>query len=202
MNIDNAISNKELLEACYGADTAAITLFYERFRDLVYSAIHGWMNKYAHGEDREEGVDEVFQQTFLELMDNGFAKLKQAHDQNKPAALIFLIAYQCAGRHFKKKWKTEKRRIELGDPEPAGGEGIIGGLDREAINKLIGEFLDTLNPKEQKVFELRFGGGLEYEIIAGRTGLTTNNVGVMISRMKEKFKAFIKEECPDILNLL
>lgn len=200
MTVDKIMSNKDLLEACYRGDEAAISLFYDRYKDLVYSAIHRWMDRYAKNENREEHIAELFQQAFLELIDNGFAKLKQARDQDKPAALIFLIAQQCAGRYFKARWKEGRRRAKEVEWPAAGGG--LSRHDRELINTFISSFLNTLGETELQVFDLRFGDGLKYEDISERTGLTTDNVGVMISRIKERFRDSVREKCPSIERLL
>ena len=202
MPLDKMTSNKDLLEACYRGDAVAIELFYNRFKDLVYSAINKWMAKYAREEDRVEGVKEVFQQAFLELIDNGFAKLRQTRDQDKPSALIFLIAQQCAGRYFTRRWKSRKRRGEIGDPAQEEGEETVEGLSPEEITALITEFLAAINDTERKLFELKFRDGLKYTAIAKRLGITTGNVGIMISRIRDKFRAFFKEKYPSSEDIL
>lgn len=199
MVIDNTIQDKDLLEACFQGNADAIAIFYERFKDLIYNAIHSWINKYAKDEDRVEDVKDIFQQAILELMDDGFKKLKQLRDPNKPTAIIFLISYQCAGRYFKAKWKEKKIRVDGPTVNwPSGEEGPIDG----EVYAIVDSFLDTLNDMERTVFELRFKKEKKYEHIAFETGLSIDNIGVMISRIKDKFKVFVKDNYPDVKDLL
>jgi len=194
-------STRELLDACYRGMPEATSIFYSRYKDLVYSAIHRWIAKYAGGHYNEDDISEIFQQSFLILMDKGFAKVKEARDQDNPEPFIFLIAYQSAGRYFKAKWKEEKRRATEEGPAHLV-EYIRKHIPSEDISELIGGFLTGLNETEQKIFELRFGDELGYAVIADMTNLTTTNVGVMIKRIRQKFATFVEKKYPDIVDSL
>ena len=85
--IDQVSSDKELLEACCSGDINAINIFYERYKNLIYNAIHVWINKYAKEIDRIEDVKEIFQETILDIMKNSFARIKQARDPNHISGL-------------------------------------------------------------------------------------------------------------------
>jgi len=193
-------STRELLDACYRGVPVGAAAFYSRYKDLVYSAIYRWSAKYDEGHCHNDDVSEIFQQSFLILMDKGFAKVKEARDQDNPEPFIFLIAHQCAGRYFKKKWKEEKRRATEEDSHLV--EYIRKHIPSEEIDRLIGDFLVGLNETEQKVFELRFGEECGYADIAGLTNLTVTNVGVVIGRIRQKFVAFVEKEHPDIIDSL
>ncbi len=56
--IDQVSPDKELLETCRSGDTNAINIFYERYKNFIYNAIHAWINKYAKEIDRTEDVRE------------------------------------------------------------------------------------------------------------------------------------------------
>ena len=188
------ISGKEVLEACFQGDKRAITTFYEKYKDLIYSAIHKWINKYAAATDREEDVKEVFNEAIISIMHDNFAKLKNAWDLNNVSGLVFLIAYQTTGRYFEKKWKDRKRRSEdtISDLPGEGNNPIDKLIAQEKI-RLVDEFLTALGPLEQKVIELRYGDGFKYRKIATRLELSTVHVGVIINRVKEKLAAFVRE---------
>lgn len=192
--INTNISNKKLLEGCSRDEKEAVSVFYGRYKDLIYSAIHKWINKYAAETNRQEYVEEIFNQAFLEIMEDNFAKLKQARDKNRLSGLVFLIAYQCTGRYFKKKWIYDRRK---GDSPPIfppikddPGKGL---MDKELI-KLIDEFISNSDSIEQAVLRLRFEEGLKYHQIAARLELTTVHVGVIVNRTKEKLRIFLKDK--------
>ena len=174
-------SDKELLEACFRGDRDAITTFYEKYKDLIYSAIHRWINKYAAATDREEDVKEVFNQAIIDIMRENFAKLKKARDLNNVSGLVFVIAYQTTGRYFEKKWRERGRRTEtdiLG--LPGGGASPLDELLEQERIRLLDESLATLSALEQEVMELRYGDGFQYRKIARRLELSTTHVGVVI----------------------
>ena len=199
MIIDKNIPDKELLEACYQGDSDAINIFFERYKDLIYSAIHKWINRYAKDTEREENVKKVFQDAVLDIMEDGFAKLKEARDPSRITGLIFIITYHRAGKYFKKRWLDRKRRAEE-EPEGPDGTEPLDALSREERIKVVGEFIEGLSPIERKIMELRFSEELKYGEIAVETGLSSANVGVMINRIKEKLRIFIKEKYPSFAN--
>jgi len=192
LSIDPNIPDKELLDACIRGDGAAMSLFVERYRKLVYFAIHKWISKYAAGEKAREDTEEIFQETFLTLMKNGFFALRSARDPQKLSPLVAIISQNVTGRYFKKKWKEEKRRVEK---ENVGTDPVIDpppSITLEEIFLLLDKFLDLLENEERNVFELRFAHGMKYADIGDELGLSSTNVGVMIMRLKKRFTDFLK----------
>lgn len=189
-------SNKSLIEACSQGDKDAISIFYERYKDLIYSAIHKWISKYSHGDGRheqEDDVKEVFNEAIIYIMDNNFRNVRKARDPERISGLIFLLAYQVTGKYFKKKWIDNKRKGENEPTFPDGGDGITEKLSKEEGIRLVGEFLKTLSDEEQDIMELFFGEGLKYKEIAYRKELSTTHVGVIISRIKNRCRVFIQK---------
>lgn len=187
-------SNKELLEACFQGIREAIIGFYMRYKDLIYSAIHKWINKYASKEAGiSEDIKEVFNEAIIYIMERKFARLRQARDLNHPSPLIFLLAYQKTGKYFRKKWKERARTGHTGGSCPATGS-FLDELTRNERVELVGEFLEILDPEERHIIELKYECGLKQWEIAAELGLTESNVGVRISRIKDKLRAFIEEE--------
>ncbi len=191
--VTDDISNSQLVEECSHGNRRAIEIFYHRYKDLIYSAVHRWMDRYAPDMRRSEEIKEVFQEAIVALMENNFAKVKQARDPERISGLIFLIAFQRTGRFFESKWREERRRAEREDPVYNPEDEIIDRLTHEERMHLADEFVKTLRPIEREVIICYFKDGCRYREIAEITGLTTTNVGVMISRIKDRFRLFIKE---------
>ncbi|MBI3990714.1 MAG: sigma-70 family RNA polymerase sigma factor [Candidatus Omnitrophica bacterium] len=183
-----------MLEASSAGDAHAINIFYERYSKLIYNAIHSWINKYAKDIDRIEDVKEIFQETILDIMKNSFARIKQARDPNRISGLIFLIAYQNAGKYFKKKWLEEKKRCGE-EIAISRKDDLIDNLDREEKIRLVDKFRTTLTDEESRIMDLRYREEMKYREIAEKTGISTNNVGVILNRIKERLKVFINKEC-------
>ena len=188
-NIFKDSSDSKLLAACIEGNASAVSEFYNRYEKLIYSAIHSWLNKNARGEDRTEYVKEVFHEAFIELMDNNFLKLRNANDPDSLSGLIFTIAYYKTSSYFKKIARTRniiQRRLR--SPEDPMDDPVI----RKELNDIVKSFLEELDERESRIFKLKFQDGMEYHEIADLMNLTTNHVGVLISRIKEKFIEFAK----------
>ena len=71
---------------------------------------------------------------------------------------------------------------------------MIERLTREEKICLIEEFKITLSLEEQRILELRYGEELKYREIADKIGLSNSNIGVMISRIKERLKTFVRKK--------
>ncbi|MFQ6105265.1 MAG: RNA polymerase sigma factor [Candidatus Glassbacteria bacterium] len=192
--VTDDISNRQLVEECSHGNRRAIEIFYHRYKDLIFSAIHRWMDRYAPEMRGSEEVREVFQEAIVAVMENNFARVRKARDPEQISGLIFLIAFQRTGRYFERKWRDERRRTDRGDPVYNPEDDIIDGLTHDERMRLADKFVKTLRSIEREVIGLYFKDGCRYREIAEITGLTTTNVGVMISRIKDRFRSFIKEE--------
>jgi RNA polymerase sigma factor (sigma-70 family) len=187
------VSNKQLIEACRRAEPWAIELFYKRYKDLVYSAIHRWIGRYGRDEDRSEDVREVFQEAFVALMENNFESLRKARDPERTSGLIFLITYQMAGRYFERKWKERAKRGDL-NPDVPGSDDLIDRISREERRLLVARFLETLGLLERRVLELAYNEGFTYLEIASLLGISVSYAGVVIHRLKKRLRKFIYEK--------
>lgn len=187
--------DSQILAACRQGDEAVILVFFEKYKDLVYSAIHKWISQYSWEVDRDE-VSEIFQEVMIALMDKNFKALSKARDPDKLGGLIFIISFHGTGRYFKKKWKEMKKSEPVSGDEPVVDD-LLDRLDEKIQMAVIEEFVSGLKPIEQEIFELRFGDDMEYGLISGETGLSISHVGVIISRLKGRLKKHIQKKYKD-----
>ncbi|MDP3791388.1 MAG: sigma-70 family RNA polymerase sigma factor [Candidatus Omnitrophota bacterium] len=191
-------SDSALLEACCQHDEFAFKLLYDRYSKLVYSAIHKWIKTYASKkEDRKEDIKDVFQEAFIDMVENNFSRLRQAKDPNKLSGLIFIIAHHRAGKYFTKKWK-EGEFVEKDLKNIPSPENIIENLTREEQNSIAEKFLNTLSKKEYDIMELHLHRGFKYDEIAAAMRLSRVYVGVIINRVKNKMKLYIKNKYGEV----
>jgi RNA polymerase sigma factor (sigma-70 family) len=188
------VSNRELIQDCARAEPRSIEQFYERYKDLIYCAIHRWIERYGRDEDRSEDVREVFQEAIVSLMENDFRRVRKARDPERISGLVFLIAYQAAGRYFERKWK-ERRRRGVVDPNEPASDDLFDRISREEKRRIVACFLETLGPLERQVLELAYGDGLKYLEVASVLGISVPYVGVLIHRVKKKLRKYIHERC-------
>lgn len=184
------VSTSELLSHCYEGDGDALTLFYGKYKNLVYAAIHAWIRKYYKARSCEDDIKEIFQDVFFGFMSDRCSSLKKAHNQDRPEGLIFLIAYQATGRYFKRMGRFV-RIDDRGDVASVSEKHPIDRLSVEETRKIIREFLVTLSEQENRIFAMRFGEELSYEKIASKMKLSVTCVGVMLNRIKQKARVYL-----------
>lgn len=187
------VSNRQLIEACARGDSEAIGLFYERYKNLIYSAIHRWRERYGRGEHGSEDVTEVFHDAIVALMENNFGRLARARDPERISGLVFLVSFQTAGRYFEKKWRESAGEGEI-DSDVPGSDDVIDRISREERRLLVAGFLETLQPLERHILELYYAEELKYREIASLLGISESNVGVKINRVKKKMRKFICDQ--------
>lgn len=191
LNITATSPDSKILEACREGDEAAMGVFFNKYQDLVYSAIHRWIGQYSFGAGQDEVAD-VFQSVMLALMKDNFKVLAKAHDPDKLGGLVYLVAFQGTGRYFEKKWKHEKKHTPATGNEPVPDD-VLDKIDKKIKLAMIDAFVSNLKPLEQEIFELRFRDDEEYSDIAVQVGLSANNIDVIINRLKTRLRAYMKE---------
>ncbi len=183
-------SNKSLLQGCFDGNERFIRTFYDRFKNLLYAAIHGWMSNSAPEADRVEDVQEVFHNVLILIMEDGFARLKGLREVSKISGYLYMMAYNETGRYFHKKWAEAKRKPDEG-PATTEADGLIDKLSQEERRKIVVDFMEELSGREREIMRCFYAEEMSYSEIGEILGLTTSNVGVMISRIKEKCVKFI-----------
>ena len=192
MNTETQLDNKALLHRCFNGDEKAVGIFYDRFKHLLYAAIHGWINKSAPETDRAEAVQEVFHNVLILIMEDGFSRLKGLRDAGKISGYLYMMAFNETGRFFHKKGREDKRKTE--EAAATEADDLIEKISQEDRRRIVAELLEALSERERSILECFYGEEMSYSGIAEMQGLTTNNVGVMISRIKEKCVKFIKSK--------
>jgi RNA polymerase sigma factor (sigma-70 family) len=190
----------DIMTGCFAGNPSAINAFYERYKNLIYAAIHSWAKQKAGGAAADD-IAEIFQGAVLELMRNGFERLRCAHDLDKPEPLIYLIAYQHAGRYFKNKWREGSRVVPIDPVLPFMADDDTEQYQEDTL-RILDAALETLNEDEQLILRLYYRDDMKYKEIASETGLSATNVGVIIARAKEKMRRFIKKKYPEFAKQL
>ena len=182
----------ELMQGCFLGDEGAIAEFYRRFKNLIYAAIHSWTRKYLGMFPASEDVKEVFHEALVAIMVDNFAKIQLARDKNKVSGLVFIVAFQAAGRYFKKKGAESDRFVDIDDLADTAVDSVIDQLGSRERIEIVGEFLQLLAADTREVMRLRYEEDKSYEEIAAMTGNTVSNVGVIISRVKKRLSLFLR----------
>ena len=191
MNMGTESENKILLQGCFAGNEHALRAFYDRFKNLLYAAIHGWIAKSAPEAERTEDVHEVFHNVLILIMEDRFARLRSLRHSSKISGYLYVMAYNETGRYFHKKWQDDKKKS---DEEPVSVEDdhLIEKLSKEERLGIVAQFMKTLSGRESEIMRLFYAEEMAYSEIGRTLGLSTSNVGVLISRIKDKCVKFIR----------
>ena len=191
MSTETESDNKVLLQGCFDGKEHAARAFYDRFKNLLYAAIHGWISKFAPESEHAEDVQEVFHNVLILIMEDGFARLRGLIHSSRISGYLYVMAYNETGRYFHKKWQDAKKKA---DEEPVSGEAdhLIEKLSQEERLGIVAEFMKTLSVREGEIMRCFYAQEMSYAEIGRTLGLSTSNVGVMISRIKDKCVKFIR----------
>ncbi|MBR2634656.1 MAG: RNA polymerase sigma factor [Clostridia bacterium] len=96
--------------------------------------------------------------------------------------------------HAKKRCAENTQLFEEADEMMAGGRWTGDAADEIALADLIGRFLKTLSPKARTVFIRRYWYFDTVSEIAEHLFLREGTVKVILSRTKEKFRAYLEKE--------
>lgn len=186
--------DRELVEACACGDGEAVTIFFNRYKKLIYWTIYKWISRHLSKHDRSHDADDIFQEIFLELIEEKFARLKKARDPNKISGLVYYITYYKTMKYFIKKDKDDRKRVELPEDLEVNYD-FLYSINEEERGRILDEFTATLNVTERKILKLQWGDRkLTYQELAEIIGLSASHIGVILNRISGKLKVFLKEK--------
>ncbi|MES2768324.1 MAG: sigma-70 family RNA polymerase sigma factor [Bdellovibrionota bacterium] len=172
MNYDN-MTDEKLMELYQASDKSAFNTLFKRHSGLVY----GYLLKKLKNEEVSK---DVLQIVFMKLHVN-----KEKFNTEQPFLPWFfvLIKNTMTDELRKKKEHLElKEEMIMEDPEPQ----IHIDLDN-AVREL--------NPRYQKVLEMRYTEDLDFEVIAKSLNTTPQNIRKIVSRAVSELKnKFLKDE--------
>ena len=164
------MTDEKLMELYLGSDKGAFDTLYNRHSGLVY----GYLLK---NTKNEEVARDMTQQAFLKLHLN-----KEKYNTSQPfLPWFFVIVKNTMIDEFRKK----KEFIEYEDTIMTKSEEARLDIDLDSA-------VQSLNPKYQKVLEMRYIDDLDFDEIAKSLSTTSQNVRKIVSRavteLKNKFK--------------
>lgn len=104
---------------------------------------------------------------------------------------LFTIARRIAIDHYRRK----RPEVPLSEAGPMPDEETLEHLvSRKAEFQRLSRLLGQLEERERELVALRFGAGLTNRDIAGLTGLSESNVGVILHRTMKRLRSRLEEE--------
>ena len=175
--------DRDLLERCLAKKPRSWEDFVDRFMGLVIHVI----NHTAHcrsvllsSTDRDDLVADVM----VAVLDDDFAVLRQFRGMSSLATYLTVIARRVVVKQLMSRHQaTPLGSLSLEPPDHNGNtEQRIA--DREEVDRL----LQSLAGSEAQVVRMYHLEGKTYQEISRATGMPTNSVGPMLSRIRTKLR--------------
>ena len=164
-------------------DKRAFLALYDAYFPRIYTYF-----RYRCGDPQTS--DDLTAQTF----EQAFIHLSQFDPSRGPfAAWLFGIARNLANAHLREqlrwKWLPLDQLLEKPSGHPDPEEEVLKQVDREHLFVL----LRTLEPRQRDLLALKFSGGLNNRQIAALTGISEQNVAVILFRTVRQLRKGIEE---------
>lgn len=145
---------------------AAFTVLIERYQKRIYSAA----KKMMHGDHDE--ADEIAQETFVKAYD----ALQNFRGESQLYTWLYRIMVNGVIQRSRKK--KVRQFIGLDNVKELAEEGAQADeqMLKSETSKLIEQAIETLPPKQQRVFMMRFYDELPYEDIASIVGTSVGGL--------------------------
>ena len=179
-----------LVCGCLRSEKAAWDSFVLQYSNLVYHTIKKTLNLH-HVEPRADLVEDLYQEFFISLLRNDYKKLRQfrgAHGCSL-ASWLRLLTVRLTIDFLRKQAPTlgEVSGVTSGhSPDPA--EPFIN----EQQERLLGEAIQTLSPRERILLDLCYRQALASEEVAQLLKTSVNAIYTQKSRVLEKIREVLR----------
>lgn len=174
-----ALPNEMALVAQASANAAAFATLYDHYFARVYNYIR---YRIQDAETTDDLTAQVFERALQHI--GGYRQEKAPF-----SAWLFAIARHAVTDHLRAQQRRRWLSLEVlhdwisADPQP--GEVVA---KHELQDQLLAA-VTQLSSREQDLLGLKFGGGLTNRRIAALTGLSENNVGIILYRAVRRLRA-------------
>jgi RNA polymerase sigma-70 factor (ECF subfamily) len=183
-DITAALPNELMLVAQARVNSAAFATLYDHYFSRVYNYIR---YRIQDADTTDDLTAQVFERALLHI--DGYRQ-----DKAPFSAWLFAIARNAVNDHLRAQQRRRWLSLEAvrdwisADPQPS---------EVAADNELQGQLLAALarlSSREQDLMGLKFGGGLTNRRIAELTGLSENNVGIILYRAVRRLRAELEAQ--------
>jgi len=180
---------KALLSGCVNGDKAAWDAFVLQYSSLVYHTIKRTLSLY-HAEARQELIEDLFQEFFLSILRDSFAKLRQFRgDRGCSLGSWLRVVAARLTIDFLRKQRPPTVEIpdSLASTQPDPPRSLIDTERAEQLPRT----LEGLPPRDRLFLELYYRNGLPAEEIAGVLLVSVSAVYAQKSRILAKLREIL-----------
>jgi RNA polymerase sigma-70 factor (ECF subfamily) len=207
------LSSSELVKACAGSkDEEAWAEFICRFQTVIATTVLRTVRRW--GEPSRQQLDDLTQDTYLKLCEDGSQLLRSFRPQNEGSIYRFLkvVATNVVHDRFKSARATKRGAAQtdaLGepaeiDPKTADGRSFDAVFQRLQLEQVDRVLIQITAGKDQKrnrtIFWLRHRQGLTASEIASipLIGLTTEGVESVLMRLAALIRVHVTSSSPHL----
>jgi RNA polymerase sigma-70 factor (ECF subfamily) len=178
------VSVRELVESCQAGDRAALELFFERYRDEVFTMAVGLC-----GDDALAG--DIAQDVFVKVM----TRIRQFRFDSAITTWLYRIVLNTFLDH-----RRSRRHENLAFEELLIAREATQHIEveRREMARIVRAAVATLRPKLRIPLVLRYVSGLSYEESAAVLGIAVGTVASRLSRahaaLAEKLRPLVERE--------
>lgn len=195
----SAAEERDLLDRCLRRLPDAWDEFIRRYHPALEGAIRFTFLRCVFAVP-EHDIANVVQDLYARLYEDDFRRLRSFQARCPLGAWLKSLAV----RHALNTIRDEKLRgrfgggrldetpLQVEDPR----EAAVPPEEREELERL-GILLDRIGPLQRTAIKMFYFDGLPYRQIAAALGITTQTVGSLISRGRDRLRDLMKKPRPD-----
>jgi len=177
-----ALSNELALVAQAKVDAAAFATLYDHY----FSRIYNYIRYRIQGADT---TDDLTAQVF----ERALANIGRYRPDKAPfSAWLFAIARNAINDHLRAQQRRQWWSLEAVNDWLSGGPQPDETVADAELHDQLLTAVAQLSSRERDLIGLKFAGGLTNRRIAELTGLTENNVGIILYRAVRRLRAELK----------
>jgi RNA polymerase sigma factor (sigma-70 family) len=174
-----------MIERLARGDSAAWTDFVDRYRRLIYGAIHRANERFDAGWD-ETSMEEIFEEVLWKLLRRRGKALASWKGDCKLETWIYrIVRNACIDRLRAAGRRHESSGDEIGRTAPPGPSTEARTDLRISLEQAMGR---VLSPREAVAIKLIYFEGLTYREVAERFGMTVGAMSGFVFRALNKLK--------------
>lgn len=180
-----------LIRQLRAGEPEAWSVFMERYRRLMWSAIHRCNSRYGAGWD-ETAMEDMFEESLLKLLRENGKALASWRGRCKLETWIYRIVRNVCIDYLRKESRrsgdTELREDLSHEPASGGEVARLGERTADLRLSLEQAMACALEPRESLAVELIYFEGLTYREVAERFGMTVGAMSGFVYRALAKLK--------------
>ena len=174
-----------MIERLARGDSAAWTEFIDRYRRLIYGAIHRANERFAAGWD-ETAMEEIFEEVLWKLLRRRGKALASWNGDCKLETWIYRIVRNACIDRLR---AAGRRHESLGLDAGGADAGAPSSPARSDLRISLEQAMErTLSPRESVAIKLIYFEGLTYREVAERFGMSVGAMSGFVFRALKKLK--------------